>query len=143
MRVAVGSDHAGFNLKEAIKKDLIEKGYEVVDVGTHSPERADYPVYAKLCAKEVINGNCQFGILCCGTGEGISITANKVKGIRCGIGYDDEVTALCRKHNDANMIAFGERFMKPEDAIRRANIFLTSDFEGGRHAARVAMMEEK
>lgn len=138
MKIALGSDHAGFALKEAVKKHLLEEGYEVLDEGTFNEDRCDYPDFAVKAAEDVVAGKASFGVLCCGTGEGISIAANKVRGIRCGIGYDLEVTRLCRQHNDANMIAFGARFMKEEDVLKRVDAFLTTSFEGGRHAERVA-----
>jgi len=137
MIITLGSDHAGFPLKEAIKKHLQEEGYTVIDEGTYSLDSVDYPVYAKKAADDIISKKADLGILCCGTGEGISIAANKIKGIRCGIGYDLEVTKLCRMHNDANMIAFGARFMKEEDVLPRVDAFLSTSFLGGRHEKRV------
>jgi len=138
MKIAVGSDHAGFELKEAIRQHLLDEGYEVIDEGTHSLERVDYPVYGKLVAEDVISGKAVFGVVCCGSAEGISISANKVKGIRCGIGYNDDVSRLLRQHNDANMIAFAGRFMSVNEVLPRVDMFLTTSFEGGRHATRVA-----
>lgn len=137
MIISVGSDHAGFELKEAIRKHLAEEGYTVIDEGTHSLEKVDYPVYAEKVALDVVQGRAHFGIVCCGSAEGISISANKVNGIRCGIGYNDDVTRLLRQHNDANMIAFGERFMPVGEVLPRVDIFLSTPFEGGRHIARV------
>jgi ribose 5-phosphate isomerase B len=137
MVIALGSDHAGFELKEAIKAYLIKKGYEVLDEGTHSLDRVDYPVYGKAAAMDVVNGKAKYGIVCCGSAEGISIAANKVKGIRCGIGYNDDVSRLIRQHNNANMIAFAGRFMSVEEVLPRVDLFLNAEFEGGRHAERV------
>jgi ribose 5-phosphate isomerase B len=137
MIISVGSDHAGFELKEAIRKHLAEEGHTVIDEGTHSLEKVDYPVYAEKVALDVTQGRAHFGIVCCGSAEGISISANKVRGIRCGIGYNDDVTRLLRQHNDANMIAFGERFMPVNEVLPRVDIFLSTPFEGGRHIARV------
>jgi ribose 5-phosphate isomerase B len=142
MIIALGSDHAGFELKEAIKKHLIEKGYQVLDEGTHSLERVDYPVFGKKVADDVVAGKAQFGIVCCGSGEGISIAANKIKGIRCGIGYNNDVSRLLRQHNDANMIAFGGRFMTPEEVLPRVDVFLLTPFEGGRHLERVQQIKD-
>lgn len=142
MKIALGSDHAGFELKESIKKHLVDEGYDVIDVGTHSLDSVDYPDFAHAAAKEVVSGEANFGILCCGSAEGISIAANKVHGIRCGIGYNDEVSKLMRQHNDANMIAFAGRFMDTEDVLRRVDLFLDTEFEGGRHANRVSKIEE-
>lgn len=137
MKIALGSDHAGFNQKNKIKEHLINKGYEVIDVGTNSLDSCDYPIFGIAAAKEVANGNAEYGILVCSSGEGIMMSANKVKGIRCGIGYNDDVARLTREHNNANMIAFGATFMNDEDVIRRVDIFLNTEFAGGRHARRV------
>ena len=137
MKIALGSDHAGFNQKNKIKEHLINKGYEVIDVGTNSLDSCDYPIFGIAAAKEVTSGNAEYGILVCSSGEGIMMSANKVKGIRCGIGYNDDVARLTREHNNANMIAFGATFMNDEDVIRRVDIFLNTEFAGGRHARRV------
>ncbi len=137
MKIALGSDHAGFNQKNKIKEHLINKGYEVIDVGTNSLDSCDYPIFGIAAANEVASGNAEYGILVCSSGEGIMMSANKVKGIRCGIGYNDDVARLTREHNNANMIAFGATFMNNEDVIRRVDIFLNTEFAGGRHARRV------
>ena len=137
MKIALGSDHAGFNQKNKIKEHLINKGYEVIDVGTNSLDSCDYPIFGIAAAKEVASGNAEYGILVCSSGEGIMMSANKVKGIRCGIGYNDDVARLTREHNNANMIAFGASFMNDEDVLRRVDIFLNTEFAGGRHARRV------
>lgn len=144
LKISLGSDHGGFAYKEAIKKHL-EGRYEVIDVGTYDENSCHYPQFGIAAAKLVGSGECQFGIVVCTSGEGIMMSANKVKGVRCGIGYNDEVTALSRMHNNANMIAFGQKFMALEDVLRRVDIFLSTDFEGGRHATRVQMImdEEK
>ncbi len=142
MKIAVGSDHAGFELKEAIKKHLIDEGYEVMDEGTHSLDRVDYPIFGAKVAHDVVEGKVVFGIVCCGSGEGISIAANKIKGIRCGIGYNDEVSRLLRAHNDANMIAFAGRFMTPNEVLPRVDMFLTTPFDGGRHLSRVQEIKD-
>ena len=137
MKIALGGDHAGYNQKNKIKEHLINKGYEVIDVGTNSLDSCDYPIFGIAAAKEVASGNAEYGILVCSSGEGIMMSANKVKGIRCGIGYNDDVARLTREHNNANMIAFGASFMNDEDVIRRVDIFLNTEFAGGRHARRV------
>ena len=137
MKIALGSDHAGYNQKNKIKEHLINKGYEVIDVGTNSLDSCDYPIFGIAAAKEVASGNDEYGILVCWSGEGFMMSANKVKGIRCGIGYNDDVARLTREHNNANMIAFGASFMNDEDVIRRVDIFLNTEFAGGRHARRV------
>lgn len=137
MKIALGSDHAGYNQKNKIKEHLINKGYEVIDVGTNSLDSCDYPIFGIAAANEVASGNAEYGILVCSSGEGIMMSANKVKGIRCGIGYNDDVARLTREHNNANMIAFGASFMNDEDVVRRVDIFLNTEFAGGRHARRV------
>jgi len=142
LKISVGSDHGGLEYKNEIKNHLIKQGYEVTDVGTNSKESCHYPHYAEAAAQLVASKVCDFGILVCTSGEGVAITANKVKGIRCGIGYNDEVTRLMRQHNDCNMIAFGQKYMNLPDVLRRADIFLTTPFEGGRHAIRVEMIKE-
>ena len=144
LKISLGSDHGGFAYKEAIKKHL-ECKYEVIDVGTFSEDSCNYPEFGIKAAKLVSSGECVFGILVCTSGEGIMMSANKVKGIRCGIGYNDDVSMFMRLHNNANMIAFGQKFMNLDDVLRRVDIFLETEFEGGRHATRVQMImdEEK
>ena len=141
MKLSIGSDHAGYAYKEEIKKYLSKKGYEVVDVGTHSTDSCDYPIFGREAAEKVAKKEVDFGILVCSSGEGIMMTANKVKGVRCGLAYNDDVARLIRQHNNANMIAFGANFMKLEDVLRRIDIFLATDFEGGRHERRVNEIE--
>jgi ribose 5-phosphate isomerase B len=137
MKIALGSDHAGFEMKEAIKKHLIEKGYEVIDEGTHSADPADYPIYGAAAAKDVASGKAEYGVVVCGNGEGICMTANKIKGVRCGIAYSDSTAEDIRAHNNANMVAFGGRTMAIPDALRRIDVFLSTGFLGGRHERRV------
>ena len=141
MRIAIGSDHAGFKAKEEIKKYLESKGHQVDDVGTHSLDSCDYPIFGRAAAELVANGKAQYGVLVCSSGEGIMMTANKVKGVRCGLAYNDDVARLIRQHNNANMIAFGANFMDLKDILRRIDIFLSTDFEGGRHERRVSEIE--
>ena len=143
MKIAIGNDHAGFLAKEEVVRFLKENGYEVEDFGTHSKDSCDYPVFGKKVAEAVANGNAQFGVVICSSGEGIMMAANKVPGIRCGIAYNDEVAALLRQHNNANVISFGANFMNVEDIKRRLSIFLNTEFEGGRHQRRVDLIEEK
>ena len=140
MRIAIGSDHGGFDQKEVIIKHLKDKGYEVQDVGTYSKDSCHYPIFGAEVAKLVASKQCDFGIVVCTSGEGIAIAANKIKGVRCGIGYNDEVSKLMRQHNDANVISFGAKFMADEDVLRRVDIFLSTEFEGGRHAERVKII---
>ena len=142
MKIAIGCDHGGYTLKEEIKEYLLSKGYKVIDCGTYSLDSCDYPLFGKAAAEKVVSGEVEFGIVVCTSGEGIMMTANKVKGIRCGLAYNDEVTALMRQHNDANMISFGAKFISREDTLRRIDIFLNTPFEGGRHQRRVDLIEK-
>lgn len=137
MTISIGSDHAGFAYKEAIKAMLMAEGHEVVDVGTTSEERADYPDYGIAAAALVANGSARYGVLVCGSGIGISIAANKVSGIRAANCTSVEMAALARQHNDANMVAVGQRLVSQEQALDIVRTFLTTEFEGGRHAQRV------
>ena len=141
MRVVIASDHAGYMYKQEIKAFLKGKGVQVVDVGTNSIESCDYPIFAHEAAKKVAAGDVDYGVLVCSSGEGIAIAANKVKGVRAGIGYNDDVARLMRQHNNANMIAFGATFMKLPDVLKRIEIFLKTPFEGGRHERRVSEIE--
>ena len=141
MKIVIGSDHAGYAYKKEIKAYLKAKGIQVIDVGTNSIESCDYPIFAHEAAKKVAEGDAEYGILVCSSGEGIAIAANKVKGIRAGIAYNDEVARLMRQHNNANMIAFGATFMKLPDVLKRIEIFLKTPFEGGRHERRVNAIE--
>lgn len=136
-KISIGADHGGFEAKEVIKKHLIDIGYDVVDCGTNSTASCNYAEFALKAAELVGNNECSLGILFCSTGEGVAIAANKVRGVRCGIGYNDEVSRLLKQHNDANMIAFGAKYMNINDILRRTDIFLSSDFDGGRHCVRV------
>lgn len=141
MKIVVGSDHAGLAYKQAIKEHLEGLGHKIIDVGTYTDASTDYPIYGRKAAQLVASGEAERGILVCATGEGISIAANKVPGVRCGLAYDDETARLIRNHNDANMVAFGSRRMDLVDVLRRVDIFLAASFEGGRHARRVAEIE--
>jgi len=140
--IAIGSDHGGFELKQAIMKHLEQRGMECKDFGTYTSESCDYPVYGEAVARAVASGEFERGILICGTGIGISIAANKVKGIRaanCGDCFSAEFT---RRHNDANILALGARVLGEGLAIKIVDTFLDTDFEGGRHARRVAMLAD-
>lgn len=137
MTIVIASDHGGFEAKNELKKHLLEKGYSILDDGTFSLESCNYAEYGLRAAEDVAEGKADFGVVICSSGEGISIAANKVKGVRCGVGYNDDVAHLLREHNDANMIAFGAKFMTSEEIIKRTDIFLSSSFEGGRHEKRV------
>lgn len=137
MKLAIGCDHGGFASKELLVKHLKELGHEVIDVGCFSTDSVNYAEFGIKCAELVSSKTCEYGIVICTSGEGISMAANKVCGVRCGIAYNDEVAKLMRLHNDANVISFGAKFMPIEDIIRRTDIFLSTKFEGGRHVARV------
>ena len=142
MKIAIASDHGGFKLKESLKKYLMDKGYDVVDVGTNSTQSCHYPEFAAKCAEQVKDGSCRFGIIVCTSGEGVAMAANKVKGIRAGIGYNATVSRLMREHNDANVITFGEKFTTFKQAVARIEAFLNAEFQGGRHAVRVQMIND-
>ena len=142
MIIAVASDHGGFALKEEVKKHLMERGLEVLDLGTHSEESVDYPVYGKACGEAVASGKADLGIVVCGTGIGISIAANKVKGIRCGLCTSVEMARLTKQHNNANILALGGRTTEPELALKIVDEWLDTEFEGGRHQRRVDMLDQ-
>jgi ribose 5-phosphate isomerase B len=142
MRIAIGSDHAGFNLKMEIIKHLEEKGYEVKDYGTYKKESCDYSDFGNAVAEAVVSSEADKGIIVCGTGIGISIAANKVPGIRAAHCTDTFTARSCRQHNDANILALGERVTGVGLALDIVDSFLTSDFEGGRHATRVNKISE-
>ena len=142
MKIAIGSDHGGFLLKEDLKKYLLGKGFDVTDVGTNSLDSCHYPEFAIKCANLVSNGECRFGVIVCTTGEGVIMAANKVKGVRAGLAYNTDVARLMREHNDANVIAFGAKYVNTEEAIARLNEFLNAEFLGGRHQIRVQMIKD-
>ena len=140
MKIAIGNDHIGVELKEHIKKYLEDKNYTVFDYGTNSTERCDYPVYGKKVADAVADGECDFGILICGTGVGISLAANKVKGIRAVVCSEPYSAKLSRQHNNTNIVAFGARVIGSATAEMIVDEFLNADFEGGRHQRRIDMI---
>jgi ribose 5-phosphate isomerase B len=137
MRIAVGSDHAGFALKERVRPILERAGHEVVDVGTDSEESTDYPVYASQAARLVAGGDADRAVLCCGSGVGVSIVANKVDGVRAVNAHDPEEAEMSRRHNDANVLALAGRRLEEGDAGEIIERFLATEFEGGRHDRRV------
>ena len=137
MKLAIGSDHGGFRLKEAIKTYLLAHDYEVTDFGTESEDSCDYPDFALPVAEAVAKGEYDRGILICGTGIGIGIVANKVKGVRAALCHDTFSAEACRNHNDANILTMGERIVGEGLALKSVETFLNSDFEGGRHQRRV------
>lgn len=140
MKIVLASDHAGYELKMHIKAHLQAKGYEINDVGVHDGKRSDYPVYGNKAGQEVANGNCDFAIVCCGTGVGISIAANKVKGVRCCCCSEPYSARMSRRHNKANALAMGGRVVGDELALMIVDEFLATDFEGGRHEKRVNLI---
>lgn len=142
MKIAIASDHGGFDRKEELKEYLVKKGLDVIDVGTYTKDSCHYPEFAIKCAELVSKGECQFGIIVCTSGEGVAIAANKIKGIRAGIGYNKTVSRLMREHNDANIITFGAKYMTLKQVIARTEAFLKAEFQGGRHAIRVKMIKD-
>ncbi len=140
MRIGIGNDHSGVELKQEISRYLEEEGYEVVNFGTDSEEPCDYPVYGEKVARAVAGGQADLGVLICGTGIGISLAANKVKGIRAAAVSEPCSARLAREHNNANIIAFGARIVGLEEAKMIVDAFLNAEFQGGRHAKRVGMI---
>jgi|UniRef100_A0A7C3QVH6 ribose 5-phosphate isomerase B len=136
-RIIIGSDHAGFPLKEALIKRLSQAGETVQDVGTFSEESVDYPDFAEKVSLAVLSGGGSVGIAICGTGIGVSIAANKVRGIRAALVYNEETAGLARRHNNANVICFGGREITPDQAFDWTRTYLSSAFEGGRHQRRI------
>ena len=142
MRIAIGSDHACFNYKQMIADALRRKGHEVRDYGTHSAESADYPTYIRPVAEAVARGEYERGIVLGGSGNGEAIVANRVRGVRCVLCWNLQSAEFGRTHNDANVLSLGERMMTPEMALAIVAAFLETPFEGGRHARRIAMIDE-
>lgn len=142
MKIVLASDHGGFELKEIIKNHLTSCNYDVEDMGTYDTASVDYPDYGRKAAEAVASGKADRGIVVCGTGIGISLAANKVKGIRCALCTDEYMARMSRKHNDANMLALGGRVIGSELAIAITEVWLATDFEGGRHSRRVDKIME-
>jgi len=141
-RIALGADHAGFEEKEKIKSTLDELGVEYVDMGTNSPDSVDYPDYAKKVAEAVSKGEFEQGLLVCGSGTGMAIAANKVKGVRAAVAWSPDIARLARQHNNANVLSLPARFMSAEDAAGVVKAWFDADFEGGRHEKRVEKITE-
>ncbi|MGN0989515.1 MAG: ribose 5-phosphate isomerase B [Eubacteriales bacterium] len=141
MRIAIASDHAGFPLKEKLKRYLDETSREYLDLGTDSPESCDYPVFADKLCNAITSGECEFGILVCGTGIGMSMAANKHKGIRAALCENCYCAKFTRMHNDANVLCLGARVIGEGLAQLITEIFITTDFEGGKHQRRIDMFE--
>ena len=143
MKIGLGSDHGGYNLKEEIKKHLVSKGIEVLDFGTENGvDSVDYPIYGEKVAKAVISKDVDYGILCCETGIGISLAANKVKGIRCAVVSDTFSAKMSKAHNNANMLSLGERVIGKGLALEIVDAWLNTEFEGERHLRRVNMLND-
>jgi ribose 5-phosphate isomerase B len=141
MKISLGTDHAGFRYKEKVKELLESLGHEVKDFGTWSEEPVDYPVFVRPAAQAVANGECDRGIVFGGSGNGEAMVANKVRGVRCALCWNEESAKLSRQHNDANVLSLGERMIPEELALEIVRIWLTTPFEGGRHAKRIAQLE--
>jgi len=142
MKIAVGTDHAGYEYKERIKKHLIEKGHEVTDFGTYSTKACDYPDFIYPAARAVGQGECDRAIVMGGSGNGETIVANKVRGVRCAVVWNEELARLSRAHNDANVISIGARMVSLELALKMIDIWLATPFDGGRHAQRIQKITE-
>ncbi|MBE2287768.1 MAG: ribose 5-phosphate isomerase B [Prosthecobacter sp.] len=142
MKIAIGSDHAGFRYKQAIVQHLREAGHEVEDFGTHSEAAVDYPKFIRPVAEAVAAGTFERGIVLGGSGNGEAMTANRVRGIRCGLCWNLESARLTRQHNDANVLSLGERMMDLQTALQIVDVFLTTPFEGGRHFSRIQQLDE-
>ena len=141
MKIAIASDHAGFSYKEQIKTVLIEQGHEIKDFGTDSEESCDYPDFIRPAAQAVATGEFERGIVLGGSGNGEAMVANKVKGIRCALCWDLRSAKFSREHNDANMLSLGERMMSIHEALEIIDLWLRTQFEGGRHQPRLSKME--
>ncbi|MFN2509316.1 MAG: ribose 5-phosphate isomerase B [Chthoniobacterales bacterium] len=141
MRISLGTDHAGFRLKEAVKRLLLSLGHEPVDFGTFSEEAVDYPQFVRPAAEAVARGECERGIVFGGSGNGEAMVANKVRGVRCALCWSEESARLSRQHNDANVLSLGQRLVTEDLALSIVRVWLVTDFEGGRHAKRIAQLD--
>ncbi len=141
MKIAIGSDHAGFQLKETLRTYLHNKGFDVMDFGTFSEERADYPDFAHPVASAVEHNEVDMGVLVCGSGNGVNMSANRHHGVRSALCWTEEIAKLARQHNDANIIALPARFISIEEAEKCVDAFFSTSFEGGRHTDRVKKIE--
>ncbi|OYU38254.1 MAG: ribose 5-phosphate isomerase B [Pseudorhodobacter sp. PARRP1] len=140
-RIVLSSDHAAIALRQAVGAHIAAQGWQVVDIGPTTPESTHYPKHGAAAARLVASGDCRFGIVLCGTGQGIMMAANKVRGIRCGVCMDTFSARMIRQHNDANMLSMGVRVVGEGLALDIVDAFLSAEFEGGRHATRVEMIE--
>src|SRR5262252_4838924 len=141
MRIAIGSDHAGFHYKESIKRYLAELNHEVLDFGTDSEAPVDYPLFIRPVALAVASGEAERGVVLGGSGNGEAMTANRVKGVRCALCWNTESARLGRQHNDANVISLGERMMSEDAALEIVRVWLDTPFEGGRHVRRIQLLD--
>ncbi|MEY2527799.1 MAG: ribose 5-phosphate isomerase [Verrucomicrobiota bacterium] len=142
MKISLGTDHAGFRYKEKVKALLTELGHEVKDFGTFNEESVDYPVFIRPAAEAVARGECDRGIVFGGSGNGEAMVANKVRGVRCALCWNEEVARFSRQHNDANVLSLGQRVIPEEIALKVVRVWLDTPFEGGRHERRVAQLNE-
>jgi len=141
LKIAIGSDHAGFEYKEKIRAALAVQGHEVLDFGTFSPDPVDYPLFIRPAAEAVATGVCERGIVLGGSGNGEAMVANKVRGVRCALCWSLETARLAREHNDSNVLSLGQRMIPEELALEIVSVWLATPFAGGRHARRIAMIE--
>lgn len=142
MKIALGTDHAGYKLKEAVKALLVSLGHEPVDFGTFNEEPVDYPKFVRPAAEAVARGECERGIVFGGSGNGEAMSANKVRGVRCALCWSEESARLSRQHNDANVLSLGQRLVPEALALAIVRVWLTTEFEGGRHAQRIAQLDQ-
>jgi len=140
MKIAIGSDHAGFALKETLRAWLMEQGHQIVDVGTFNKERCEYPEFGAMVGRAVAEGEVESGVLVCGSGQGICMAVNKISGVRGGVIRDSRDAEMTRRHNDANVACFGEQITADDVALEALRVFLTTPFDGGRHEGRIAML---
>ena len=140
-RIVLSSDHAAIELRQTVANHIAAQGWDVMDIGPKTPESTHYPIHGKAAAEAVVAGDCQLGIILCGTGQGIMMAANKVPGIRCGVCSDAFSARMIREHNNANMLSIGARVVGEGQALDIVDAFLNAEFEGGRHATRVDMIE--
>src|SRR3979490_1682537 len=141
MKISLGSDHAGFRYKEKVKELLTSLDHEVKDCGTFSEDPVDYPLFIRPAAEAGAKGECERGIVFGGSGHGEGMAANKGRGVRCALGWNEETARLSRQHNDANVLSIGERMIPEETALAIVRVWLTTEFEGGRHTQRIAQLE--
>jgi ribose 5-phosphate isomerase B len=142
MKIALGTDHAGFNYKEAVKEHLQKLGHEVQDFGTFSEESVDYPTFVRPAAESVADGSCDLGVVFGGSGNGEAMAANKVKGVRCALCWSEETARLAKEHNNANVLSIGQRQISQELALNIIDTWLNAEFEGDRHIRRIEMLDK-